>query len=991
MLIRDSILLGSTLIYFDPVKTPLYKPTSFAAPNNFWGTAGGVAKNPTGDGIFGGNAASYPDRTSVLPYYTALNNDGTINKSSLSTTIPLTPGTTLPGVAWTDNGNGSWNLTLSDAASGTAGSPKNYQITTSFIFDRISIDAKYVRIDGANVPLTLKTTIADSYNVPFLVSKENVVLENLNITAVTPNGKLNTWGIVQFGANAKNGILKNSIIDASAVTETDGTAVVNLYAENTTVESCVLYAANSVNSSSQCIFVHKDECKVINNRLYPGKSLAEPKTKTVDGSIYYRTTSSSAGVRLIHGVTDTLITDNLIVSDHGASDATRNSGISFDGTSGSTITLTVTNNTFDLSTKVKTVNTNYKGLNGMTLVGGGYGTVFYLNPDTAPTIILKMDNNTVKGAAYLVDADNESSIQSITLKGTIYNNDFSGIGTGKDIIVNNSNKENFLVYTDLKFNITPTDGKNIKGGNYLSGNWWGTWSSVKKSTTGYLTYANAAEAKAAGLPVADLAPLVSVGTPTGTIKITGNLSVENKNSAPTLLTATFSDGTLATNAVWTVEPTGVITLSGTSGSSVSYTPLKVGNATVTATADVGGSQVTTSVIITVYEKAEPHIPIAEPTKKENGETVITSLAGGSPIEVPAGNPNIAVIEDTSSGTTMIVFFKEPQTTGTHASVEGNVTEVVVAYKESQAVPPASGDKMPTSVKYQLNLSLENVTTILPTINPAFNTTVAGKIPAGYAAAAMITAEGDLDQINYNLSKSGYTIEVTFIVPKSWIDQMGGSKSPKIKGYHIKGDLVEEVPLGDISPTDDGNYFRVTLKGKSFSNYVMAGSTASPGPNPGPQPVPSSSSSDGNMEDAFRVLFDTNGGSFVQPATGLSYGDRVPEPGTPTKDGYVFGGWYKDEAMNILWIFKEDALPGDMTLYAKWISGSTVTATSPKSDSATQPVAAAMQQQTTSSTQSTASSPTTPAGISPTMTQAPAPVLGMLVGLLAAGIFLRRRE
>nr|MDE2522695.1 InlB B-repeat-containing protein [Methanocorpusculum sp.] len=72
----------------------------------------------------------------------------------------------------------------------------------------------------------------------------------------------------------------------------------------------------------------------------------------------------------------------------------------------------------------------------------------------------------------------------------------------------------------------------------------------------------------------------------------------------------------------------------------------------------------------------------------------------------------------------------------------------------------------------------------------------------------------------------------------------------------------------------------------------------------------------NMDDAFRVLFDTNGGNTIQPQTGLSYGDRITQPADPVKNGCIFAGWYCDEACTKPWNFA-DGIPGDMILYAKW--------------------------------------------------------------------------
>lgn len=44
---------------------------------------------------------------------------------------------------------------------------------------------------------------------------------------------------------------------------------------------------------------------------------------------------------------------------------------------------------------------------------------------------------------------------------------------------------------------------------------------------------------------------------------------------------------------------------------------------------------------------------------------------------------------------------------------------------------------------------------------------------------------------------------------------------------------------------------------------------------------------------------------------------VPKPKDPTRDGYVFDGWYTDSEYTAEWDFENDLVPGDMTLYAKW--------------------------------------------------------------------------
>ena len=84
------------------------------------------------------------------------------------------------------------------------------------------------------------------------------------------------------------------------------------------------------------------------------------------------------------------------------------------------------------------------------------------------------------------------------------------------------------------------------------------------------------------------------------------------------------------------------------------------------------------------------------------------------------------------------------------------------------------------------------------------------------------------------------------------------------------------------------------------------------------------SSDGNMDNAFRVLFN-DGATTLFVVTDLSYGDKLTKPEDPVKDGYTFAGWHKDAACTQAWDFA-DGITGDMTLYAKWTPVQTVTPT-----------------------------------------------------------------
>ncbi|HJJ96213.1 MAG TPA: InlB B-repeat-containing protein, partial [Methanocorpusculum sp.] len=109
----------------------------------------------------------------------------------------------------------------------------------------------------------------------------------------------------------------------------------------------------------------------------------------------------------------------------------------------------------------------------------------------------------------------------------------------------------------------------------------------------------------------------------------------------------------------------------------------------------------------------------------------------------------------------------------------------------------------------------------------------------------------------------------------------------------------------------------TIADENRTHTIVAVFQQAPGPTP--TPTGSGGSGGGNMDNAYRVLFETNGGGFISPVTGLSSGDITPEPPEPVRTGYTFGGWYPDETWTLAWDFTT-GIQGDMTLYAKWNAG-----------------------------------------------------------------------
>ena len=66
---------------------------------------------------------------------------------------------------------------------------------------------------------------------------------------------------------------------------------------------------------------------------------------------------------------------------------------------------------------------------------------------------------------------------------------------------------------------------------------------------------------------------------------------------------------------------------------------------------------------------------------------------------------------------------------------------------------------------------------------------------------------------------------------------------------------------------------------------------------------------------FAVTFDTKGGSTV-PVENVLNGQKATKPADPTREGYTFGGWYKEETCTNPYEFTTP-VQNALTLYAKW--------------------------------------------------------------------------
>ena len=74
---------------------------------------------------------------------------------------------------------------------------------------------------------------------------------------------------------------------------------------------------------------------------------------------------------------------------------------------------------------------------------------------------------------------------------------------------------------------------------------------------------------------------------------------------------------------------------------------------------------------------------------------------------------------------------------------------------------------------------------------------------------------------------------------------------------------------------------------------------------------------------YDLIFNSMGGSEVSSQSVL-YGNLAEVPTEPTRQGYIFVGWYKEADYTTKWNFAADVVTADTTLYAKWVDESDAT-------------------------------------------------------------------
>ena len=158
----------------------------------------------------------------------------------------------------------------------------------------------------------------------------------------------------------------------------------------------------------------------------------------------------------------------------------------------------------------------------------------------------------------------------------------------------------------------------------------------------------------------------------------------------------------------------------------------------------------------------------------------------------------------------------------------------------------------------------------------------------------VTYTGEPIIVNQSVKKEDLIVIVKYID--------GTSKLLEKEEYEIENPVITAV----------GNVNVVTIRYKEVPGYAYIKSVKEP---------------------VFCIGFDTMGGSFVAPITGIARNSYVQLPEKPKKDGYIFDGWYRETTYQTKFTGAE-TINETFIVYAKWIEGtepSTGTTDNPNDD------------------------------------------------------------
>lgn len=173
-----------------------------------------------------------------------------------------------------------------------------------------------------------------------------------------------------------------------------------------------------------------------------------------------------------------------------------------------------------------------------------------------------------------------------------------------------------------------------------------------------------------------------------------------------------------------------------------------------------------------------------------------------------------------------------------------------------------------------------------------------------------------DQKKEIIEETEEYFEIVINIPESMRNKNDYRVYRMHKGTHTNNDIITETEnfYGEKIVSIDHNLHTVTIKVRRFSEYVLVAYTEQQ-PEivyPDPDPTPSYG---GGGSSSYTIKLNVNGGVVLNNIV-VKRGEKIELP-IPTRDGYVFAGWFTESTFNTPFD-ANTAINRNYVLYAKWI-------------------------------------------------------------------------
>ena len=432
--------------------------------------------------------------------------------------------------------------------------------------------------------------------------------------------------------------------------------------------------------------------------------------------------------------------------------------------------------------------------------------------------------------------------------------------------------------------------------------------------------------------------------------LSGTISI---NPSPTVttgteLTAVYS-GTESVSYQWNKGGTAI-----NGEKSTTYTPIEAGSYTVTVSAAGYNSKTSTPVSVTgeTLQNLSGNVSISPSENVTTGTELTANYSGSEPVSYQwkKGGENIdgatsskyTPSEAGSYTVTVSATGYAPRTSIAVTVISPASSNPTTITYTLEQVGGTDGTANSTDIKFTFSVSVDSLSLTAENITvggAAAKETDATLAGSGTSWTLPITVNA-AGPATVQISKTGIAAGQQSVTvykdgeyaPEYWTITWhlnGGEEGAGAYPTQIVKDTVLAQPSPD--PTKGGNTFEGWYSDSGLTTEYDFSAAVTSDLNLYAKWETGSQSAE-NWTITWDLDDGTAGGTYP---TQIEKGAVLTKPADPTKAGYAFDGWYKEEELTTAWNFTTDTITDNITLYAKWnINQYTVTFNSNGGDTVT---------------------------------------------------------